>query len=329
MHNLRTGNYTVVLHIHVANNGGEEGSAVSAAFQSLRERSIDAWDSLNYVGEDKADTFSKHTGILRSLNSIEALLGDRQFWFFQLRESFMRQDCFMKWDPDRLDEYILLPIHYGFANNYDCFFVSHYWRTREHPDPRGDDFHLFREDLEKMEWSYVWLDWTCMPQVPRSEVQQRYFKKMLRCIPMIVRDCAFEWRFPEFEPRAWILFEVAEYILNHSQFTVTDDIERFICHVFEMNKEGVRPVIDKYGYTCTNEGDSRLVVGWLEILVILTKVVPNVGTRQEIFDWVNRPYVGTYSNPELQIEIDKAKGVISAKGITYEFTPVFLLTADV
>jgi hypothetical protein len=123
-----------------------------------------------------------------------------------------------------------------------------------------------------------------MPQAPRSEVQQKYFDKMLQCIPMIIHDCAFEWRFPQFEPRAWILFEVAEYVLNHSEFTITDDMEPFVSHVIEMIKEGVSQVIDKYGYKCTNKGDSQLVIRWLEILVILIKVVPNVGTRQEIFD---------------------------------------------
>jgi hypothetical protein len=214
---------------------GKEGSAASAVFQSLLERSIAAWHSLNYVGEDKADAFSKHIGILRSLNSIEILLEDRQFWFFQLRESFMRQDCFVKWNPDRLDEYILLPIDYGIANNQGCFFVSHYWRTCEHPDPQAEDLRLFREDLEKMEWSYIWLDWTCMPQIPRTGSEQRYFNKMLRCIPMVVRDCAFEWRFPKFEPRAWTLFEAAQNVLNHSEFTVTNDIKCFISHVMGLN----------------------------------------------------------------------------------------------
>jgi hypothetical protein len=53
----------------------------------------------------------------------------------------------MKWDLDRLEEYILLPIDYGFANNQDCFFISHFWRTSEHPDPQADDMRFFREDL--------------------------------------------------------------------------------------------------------------------------------------------------------------------------------------
>jgi len=106
-------------------------------------------------------------------------------------------------------------------------------------------------------------------------------------------------------------------------------MEPFVSHVLEMIKEGVSPVVDKHEYQCTSKGDSKLVIGWLEILAILAKVVPNVGTRQEILDWINRPYAGSYYNPELEIRIDKAKGAIISNGTMYEFTPVFLLTADV
>ena len=140
---------------------------------------------------------------------------------------------------------------------------------------------------------------------------------------MLVRDCAFTWRFPPFEPRAWILFEVAEYLLNHTAPIITLDVQDFASHVKEMFKEGVRPVISKHGYVCTNGGDLPLVIGWLEVLVILRKCVPNAGTRQEIFDWINRSYVGVYFNPILGIEIDKTKGVVSCNGTTYLFTPVF------
>lgn len=107
----------------------------------------------------------------------------------------------MKWEPDRLEEYILLPVTPGFVNKQDCFFVSHYWRTPEHPDPNGEDFRLDCEDLDKLEWSYIWLDWTCMPQVPRSAAQNKYFRKMLARIPAVIRECGYTWRFPDFQPR--------------------------------------------------------------------------------------------------------------------------------
>jgi hypothetical protein len=106
------------------------------------ERSITVWNSVNSVGVDQTDFVRKNIEMLRSLSSMEALLDNGQFWFFQLKESFIRQQFLMKWHPVRLDEYILLPIDYGFVNQEDCFFVSHYWHTREHPDPAGHDMSL-------------------------------------------------------------------------------------------------------------------------------------------------------------------------------------------
>ena len=123
----------------------------SGAFQSLVERSITAWNSVNYVGVDQTDFVRKNIEMLRSLSSMEAFLDNGQFWFFQLKESFIRQQLLMKWHPVRLDEYILLPIDYGFVNQEDCFFVSHYWHTREHPDPAGHGMSLFRADLAHQE----------------------------------------------------------------------------------------------------------------------------------------------------------------------------------
>lgn len=313
----------------------QEDLALPAALQSLLDRSITAWFSLTYVGVNpgvsKDEAFNKHIDNLREIRSLDSLLQDRQYWFFQLRDSFLNHDRVLKWDSNHLERYILLPVDYGFANNQDCYFVSHYWHTKDHPDPEGSDLRLIQEDLRGEEWSYVWLDWTCMPQVPRTDGEQRYFNRMLRYISMLVRDCAFAWRFPSFEPRAWVLFEVAEFVLTHKGRWVTDDIAPFIAHVDEMVRIGnVHPIIDKYGYRCTKNGDMRLVVGWLEILVIIANIVEDVGVRQCILDVLNRPIVGSYNlivpgMPNFQI--DKANGTITLDGETWNFTPVFDLTS--
>ena len=235
----------------------------------------------------------------------------------------------MKWDPDRLDEFILLPVEYGFVNKKDCFFVSHYWRNPKHPDPEGEDFRLVHGDLNTADWAYVWVDWTCLPQFPLNEMQQRYLDRMLPCIPTIVRNCGFEWRYPKFEPRLWVLLEVAEYVLNtHGTHTVTDDIAPFISHVSKMVQEGVSSVVDRYKYKCAKENDSQLVISSMEILVILTRVVPDVRKRLEIYRWSDIPGLGIFRDYESGIEIDKAKGVISANGIIYKFTPIYPVMAD-
>jgi hypothetical protein len=83
-------------------------------------------------------------------------------------------------------------------------------------------------------------------QAPRSELQQTYSQKMLRFIPMLVRDCAFEWRFPSFQPRALVLLEVAGYIINHTKPFTTPDMYNFASHVVDMFEAEVRPVVSKY-----------------------------------------------------------------------------------
>ncbi|KAF9991792.1 hypothetical protein BGZ79_003976 [Entomortierella chlamydospora] len=241
----------------------------------------------------------------------------------------MSQSRLAKWDSSRLDSYILLPIDYGFVNKRDCFFISHYWRTRSHPDPKGIDMSLFRDDLRDQQWSYVWIDWACMPQVPRSKEEDHYFRKMLRSIPLLIQDCAFEWRFPSFEARAWVLFEVTVWLLNHKPLTfITDDMKTFADHVKEMVRNEVRPTLKKYGYQCTNQSDLDLVTGWMEIVVILFKAVPDVHMRREIIDRIYAPFVGKVKFYDPEVEINKFAGTITVGGTVHKFTPIYQLTSD-
>jgi hypothetical protein len=300
----------------------------SDAFQSLVDRSISAWYSMNYVGPTLAQDIHTHVKTLRNVASIQDLLANCKFLFFQRRESFMQQTLLAKWDPDRLDAYILVPVLKGFVNKKDCFFVSHYWRTPEHPDPEGQDLQLFRQDLCKLEWSYIWVDWTCLPQSPRNENEKTYFKTMLQYIPMLIRDCALEWRFPPFEPRAWILMEMAQYYLTHKTYTETEDSMVFVSHINEMKAKGVRAVLSDHNYACTNSNDLSFIVGWLEVLTILTDILGDVGQIRSILNGIEQEGVGGTSiyqddGPGKFIEIDKHKGVISYKGKRYEFTPVY------
>ena len=117
-------------------------------------------------------------------------------------------------------------------------------------------------------------------------------------------------------------------MLNHEEHWITDDIEPFVSHVREMVRtEEVKPIIDKY--KCTTEGDMRLVVGWLETIVILYIVVPSACQRQQIFDQFNQSYVGGMKVLDLDLEIDKVEGTVTAHGKTYEFTPIYHLTSGV
>lgn len=253
----------------------------------------------------------------------------------------MQQDRLSKWDANRLDDYIVLPVSYGYVNNENCYFVSHYWQDIDNPDRHGNDLRMFKEDLADDEkWSYIWVDWTCMPQGDdkgvRTDHEKRYFKIMLAKISILIRDCAFEWHFLQNKPSAWVLCEVAEYVLCHVQHIVTDDNKLFIDHIKEMiyspvidGNVGVRSVLAKYNYECTGSSLDH-VTRWLEILVIIARCFPtDIEARQNILDMLNKSSIGSFSNSSLDIEIDEAKGVVRHKEMVYNFTSIFNITSHV
>lgn len=302
-----------------------------APFSSLVERSITAWQSMEYQGKDdkyrQSDAIQVHSKILMSYKNLEQLLmaDTHQFWFFQLRESFIGQKLFQQWDSTNLDNYILIPAGDGFPNQLDCIFISHYWHSPSHPDPNGDDLRSVQERLREGFWSHVsyfWIDWTCMPQSNRTETQQKYFKISLKMIPSLIWDCIFLWQLPKFEPRLWILFEIAAYTLTRSRPFSLSDTTRFVAHLSEVNKEGVRLVLIKHGYRCTNQSDSELVIMWLEILLILYKLTRSVRVRREVLNAIDNPMTHTCVHKETGIFVDKRLGIVKHNGEKYEFTPM-------
>jgi hypothetical protein len=127
------------------------------------------------------------------------------FWFFQRREAFLSQKKMRKWSRHRLDDYVLLPAPDGFVARSECFFVSHFWQTKEHPDPAGDYLQPLQQDLRLQIWSYIWTDWTCLPQHPRRRIEELYFRQTLQTISGIIRNAGFAWYYLPFEARLWIL----------------------------------------------------------------------------------------------------------------------------
>jgi hypothetical protein len=61
----------------------------SALYPALVKRSITAWNSLNYVGEDQANCIHKYTEMLKSLTSERHSWEMSGPWFFQRKESFV------------------------------------------------------------------------------------------------------------------------------------------------------------------------------------------------------------------------------------------------
>ncbi|RYN22721.1 hypothetical protein AA0119_g11787 [Alternaria tenuissima] len=268
-----------------------------------------------------------HIAFLKSVKTLDELLTAKQnpVWFFQRRESFMQQITFQRWDSHFLKRYVLLLVEGGLANPVDCIFISHYWRTQPHPDPDGEDLRQLQHLLNDGFWSnsaYIWVDWTCLPQWGRTAPQQQYFSRVLPSIPRLVRDCSFMAHFPEFRPRLWVLFEVAAFTFNQAEPVGLPCTDSFKKHLLMMNGDGVRPVLDRYGYSCTNKFDREWVITWLEILLALRRTTPSIHTRRQILDAIDNSKVRSCVHQGAGVEIDKERGILKANGTIHLFNPL-------
>jgi hypothetical protein len=89
-----------------------------------------------------------------------------------------------------------------------------------------------------------------------------------------------------------------------------------------MKGDGVRLVIDRYRYTCTNKGDCERIITSLEILLALRKTVPSIHTRRQILNAIDNSAVRSCAHQEAGVEIDKEIGILKANGTTYQFNPL-------
>ncbi|KAK8087855.1 hypothetical protein PG997_002816 [Apiospora hydei] len=226
------------------------------------------------------------------------------YWFFQRREPFLAQKTMTKWSRDRIDDYVLLPATPGFVTRTECFFVSHFWHSAQDPDPGGKYLQLMQHDLAQQSWSFIWVDWSCVPQHPRSPAEEAYFTR----------------------PRLWILYEVAEQALTSvGDLPETPDYKPFIEHVREMEQAGVRPTLERHGYRCTYDGDRDFLVSWLELLVLLRRLSIYVDDIRRMLDYQTwSPTLITILhqtwNGQL-VQIRRFEGVVEYAGERHTFTP--------
>ncbi|EXJ67742.1 uncharacterized protein A1O5_09088 [Cladophialophora psammophila CBS 110553] len=295
-------------------------SLATRSLASLSELAFDAQaiDSLDWITE-----------ILRSYTCLDDFLAkapkELMFWFFQQRKTFLSQKTMTKWSRDNLDDYILLPAQNGFVSRSECFFMSHFWLTQDHPDPDGECLRLLQAELRPQHWSYIWVDWTCIPQSPRTQAEETYFLRSLGTMPGIVRNCAFIWFYPPFEARLWILFEIAEFTLTSIvEFEATPDIREFKDHIRQMVDTSVRSVLDKYGYKCTHNRDKAFLTSWLEILILLRRLSVEIDDIRRIMDhltWFQTTQVIIVKAPGAVFELCKFQGTFILNGERYKFTP--------
>ncbi|KXH51509.1 hypothetical protein CNYM01_07661 [Colletotrichum nymphaeae SA-01] len=293
------------------------------AWKSLVERSINEWNAPSGNMHDFA------MGFLQNYTSLDGFLRSPRelplFWFFQRREAFLSQKTFTKWNRDRLDDYVLLPALNNFVMRSKCFFVSHFWTTSNDPDPDGSCLRLHQKELGVQSWSHIWVDWTCLPQYPRSESEEEYFLRGLETMPGIIRNCGFSWFYPGFEPRLWILYEIAEYTLTcDGGIEEFEDNQEFVKHIQEMQETSVPSVLRKYGYRCSDERDKDYLTSCLEILIYLIRFGIDMGDVRRLMShvlWFSFTPDIMYQSHFGLVQIWRFEGALEFQGQRYEFTP--------
>ncbi|KAM7185292.1 hypothetical protein V8F33_012470 [Rhypophila sp. PSN 637] len=249
-------------------------------WNSLITRSMGAWDPLGRT-EGNLEKSS-----LESWSNLDDFLLETSrpgpmFWFFQTREAFLTQKTMTKWSRDNLDSYILLP-----ATN------SGY------------------------QWLYIWIDWTCAPQEPRTETEP------------LIRNAGFVWHYPPFEARLWILFEVAEFHLtsdpDYDPLEAFEHMEEFAAHVKEMVKFGVQRTLEKYKYRCSYPRDKEFITSWLELLVLLVNLEFDIYLLRQFMDiltWFTGTQKMVWVTTRGIVELQKFEGTLTINGHQHTFTP--------
>ncbi|KAF2750955.1 hypothetical protein M011DRAFT_464746 [Sporormia fimetaria CBS 119925] len=242
-------------------------------------------------------------------------------WFFQLRNAFMSQKRLKKWSPHTLDNYILCS--QPRQGSYRVPIVSSLATSgAQDPDPDGECLRLHQENMESQPWMYIWVDWTCLPQSPRTAQQQAYFDRCLRTMSAIIRNCGFTYFYPPFEPRLWILYEIAEYILTcRDAQPPTHDAEIFFQHIAEMEENGVQATLKNHSYHCSSDEDWLYLVPWIELLVLFKRLKIDVFVVRRALGGIRwAPNVENYAYGNM-VRLRQFEGTLTVFGEKHIFTP--------
>ena len=298
------------------------GAWESLVLRSIAASKVIGWDTQVKPKEMVSDFLRDNSCLDDFLRKAPSSM---MFWFFQRRDAFLSQKTMTKWSRNALDDYVLLSAAPGFVSRDECFFVSHFWRTREHPDPDGECLRLLQAELRPQHWSYIWVDWTCIPQSPHSQAEATYFRRSLETMSGIIRNCGFAWFYPPFEAGMCFLYEFSENALtSYGDIEATPDIREFKDHVQEMVRTSVRSVLDKYSYRCTHDRDKAFLTSWLELLVLLTKLrieILDIRRFMDLMTWFPTVKVNHLQTADDVLQLNRYQGTLIRHGKRYLFTP--------
>ena len=102
----------------------------------------------------------------------------------------------------------LMPILYviGLIKFDDCVIISHRWLSQDNPDPDQAQFN----DISKINCKYIFYDYSCLPQYPRTEEEECHFRNDLSKIDELYRYYpVHKIIYDDYYKRGWCVFESA------------------------------------------------------------------------------------------------------------------------
>lgn len=221
----------------------------------------------------------KYKNILKKKVTLQQVM-DRTMIFFVRRDAVLRMKKFVVWEEMNPKDWFIVPLDEGFINNSDFQFFSHFWRTKEHPDPDAVDLKNLKEIWEKEDklTKYIWIDFCCIPQLSRSNIEQEYCNRVLGAIPLLIQECCFSWIYEEKDDRnrVWIFYEMMVNSLLHlDKIPLTDDNKKYhdlIVEFFTLEKP-LEQFLAKHKFSTASSGDLDYIIKYLSIIMKLRTLI--------------------------------------------------------
>ena len=208
--------------------------------------------------------------------------------FFVRRDALFRMEKFVVWE-DVPSEWLFVAQFLEVINNRDFMFFSHFWRTREHPDPEGEDLQFLKSALADLTEpaKYIWIDFCCLPQRQETKEETRYADVMLSKIPYLLQNCCFIWFYVKNDNRnrAWIFYEVFLTVLLIHLPQIHDLDPKYVNLITEFlnTGESVSAFINRNNLNTSSQGDLTYICNSLTaILKLRSFQYPISWTRQII-----------------------------------------------
>ena len=126
----------------------------------------------------------------------------------------------------------------------DKYFISHRWLASDHPDPHCNKLTILKTKIDPN--SYYWIDYSCLPQHPRSKKEEKVFQESLKMLPSLLFEMKFlilRQRHDDYLKRAWCFFELLSASVIGKEITYALENKNLEAPIFKDEQEVLKQTI--------------------------------------------------------------------------------------